>query len=139
MKKLLFMALIFASANLFGQVKPINFDDCKTDIMFVSAEIQPQWNDSLSIPNYLNHYFDKHSFILNKDINGKIVLGIMIYDDGKTCCSTFFNLTKSQLNPEQFRKAVNEMHKWVPAKQNGKAIIFLKNQIVEIKDGSFSE
>jgi hypothetical protein len=139
MKIILLIMLFFISPNLFGQVKPVNFNDCKYDMVFVSADTQPLWKDSLSITNYLHQFFEKHSVSLNKDINGKIVLGIVIYEDGHTCCQSFFDLTKNQLDPVVFKDAVNNMPNWMPAKQNGKEIIFLKNQIIEIKDGMFFE
>jgi len=138
MKKILTIILFCVSASLFSQVKPVNFKECKYDMLFVSAEVQPQWKDSLSLVTYLNHYFEKHSFQLNKEVNGKIVLGIIIYEDGHTCCESFFNLTNIHLDPEHFKNAVNEMPKWIPAKQHDKETIFLKNQIIEIKGGIFS-
>jgi hypothetical protein len=138
MKILLTIFLFCVSANLFCQVKPVNFKECKYEMFFVTAETQPQWKDSLSLIKYFNQYFEKHLINLNKDVNGKIVLGIIIYEDGHTCCESFFDLTKNKLNSEQFKNAVNEMPKWLPAKQHDKEIIFLKNQIIEIKEGVFS-
>jgi len=91
----------------------------------------------LTIPEYFNQFFSSPSRKLDDDVNGKVFLGFIIYQDGKTCCQSFFNKTTSQLDPEIFKNAVNNMPNWKPALQNGNAIIFLNNLIVQIKDGVF--
>ena len=115
---------------------PVNFKDCKTDQMFVSAEIVPKWNcDTLSLVDYMNKFLQEKN--IEKIENGKILIGILIYPDGKTCCYSFTNLTKTVLDAEKFKEIVNKMPNWTPAKQNGKVITFLKQQLLSIRNGKF--
>ncbi len=118
------------------QIKPINFNDCNVDQMFVQSEVEPQWNcDSIGMLDFLNKYVvDKN---LSQVTDGKIYIGIIIYADGKPCCSSFGNLTKVDLNPDAYKDAVDKMPKWTPALQRGQKIVFLKNQIFFIKNGKF--
>ena len=118
------------------QIIPTNFKDCKTDQMFVSAEIEPKWNcDTLSLVDYMNKYLDEKN--IEKIENGKILIGILIYPDGKTCCHSFTNMTKTVLDAEKFKEIVNKMPNWIPAKQKGKEITYLKQQLLSIRNGKF--
>ncbi len=138
MRKTLIIALILISSALFSQVKPVNFDGCKYDMFFVTADAQPAWKaDSLDLSSWLNRYFSQQSEKIPAEANGRIILGVIIYEDGRTCCHSFIDLTKNKLNPDIFPRAVFLMPKWEPAKQNGKPVIFLKNLVLEIKDGLF--
>ncbi|MDR3653948.1 MAG: hypothetical protein P4L34_13380 [Paludibacter sp.] len=125
------------SLSVFSQIKPVNFNDCTVDKMFVQAETNPTWKcDSVTMIDYMNkHVIDKE---LATIIQGRVIVGIMIYENGKTCCHDFFNLTKSDLNPLAFKEAVNNMPNWAPALQSGKPITFLKPQVFYIKNGKFT-
>jgi len=138
MKKLrtsILALFIFHSVFVYGQV-PVNFNDCNYDMFFVSADTKPMWNvDTLSQEDYFNNYFADIDEI--KGINGKVILGIIIFETGKTCCHSFTDMTKSNLNPEIFKDAVNDMADWVPAKQQDKEIVFLLHLVLDIENGKF--
>ena len=124
------------SLSVFAQIKPVNFDDCKPDKMFVQAEKEPKWKcDSISIVDFMNKYLNDKE--LQNVIQGRVIVGILINEDGKTCCMSIFNLTKSDLNPIAFKEVVNKMPNWTPALQNGKPVTFLKPQVFYIQDGKF--
>ncbi len=138
MRNILIIAFILISALSFSQVKPVNFDGCKYDMFFVTADAQPAWKaDSLNLASWLNRYFSRQPEKIPVEANGRIILGILIYEDGHTCCHSFIDLTKNKLDPQIFPKAVFLMPRWEPATQNGKPVIFLKNLVLEIKDGLF--
>jgi len=138
MRKILTITLLLLSSAVFSQIKPVNFDGCKYDMFFVSADAQPSWKaDSLNLASWLNGYFARQPEKIPVDASGRIILGIIIYEDGHTCCHSFIDLTKNKLDPEIFPRAVFQMPKWKPARQNGKPVIFLNNLVLEIKDGLF--
>jgi hypothetical protein len=87
--------------------------------------------------DFMNRYVMDEN--LNNIEDGKILIGILIYPDGKTCCHSFGNFTKTELNPEKIKEVINKMPNWIPAKQNEKEITYLKNQIFTIKKGKFVE
>lgn len=135
-KKLMTLFTILIPIVATCQIIPTNFIDCKTDQMFVSAEIVPKWNcDTLSLVDYMNKFLQEKN--IDKVETGKILIGILIYPDGKTCCHSFTNLTKTVLDAEKFKEIVNKMPNWTPAKQNGKEITFLKQQLLSIRNGKF--
>jgi len=132
--RLLVLALFFGNVNTLFSQTPVNFDDCEYDMFFVSAEEKPQWRiDSKTLEDYFNNKIADNESI--KSVEGKVILGILILKDGKTCCHSFTDLTTSNLDPKIFKEIVDEMPDWIPAKQNGKNIIFLNNLMIEIKDG----
>lgn len=136
MRKILFGLFFLTPLISNCQFKPINFTDCKTDQMFVQAEVEPKWNnDTIGLIDYLN------KFISDKNIqqveNGIIVIGILIYPDGKTCCHSFSNMTKVELDAEIYREVINKMPNWTAAIQNEEKITFLKQQVLKIKNGKF--
>ena len=136
MKFSLTILAVLLSVSIYAQIKPVNFNDCKVDRMFVSAETEPKWNcDSVGMIDFMNKYLnDKELSHVNQ---GRIIVGILIYEDGKTCCKSFFNLASSALSSEAIKDAVNRMPNWIPALQNGKPITFLKQHVFLIKDGKF--
>ena len=135
-KKILTIFTILIPMIATCQIIPVNFKDCKTDKMFVRAETEPKWNcDTISLVDYLNKYLQVKN--IEKIENGKILIGILIYPDGKTCCHSFTNMTKTVLDEEKFKEIVNKMPSWTPAKQNGKEITFLKQQLLSIRNGKF--
>ena len=118
------------------QTIPVNFKNCKTDQMFLNADIEPKWNcDTIGMIDFMNKYIMDEN--LSKIEEGKILVGILIYPDGKTCCHSFGNFTKVELNPEIIKEVVNEMPNWLPVKQNGKEVTYLKNQVFTIRKGKF--
>ena len=136
MKKLLITMTILFPMIATCQVGPVNFKDCKIDQMFVSADIQPKWNcDTIGMVDFMNKFIEEKN--LEKIEDGKILIGILIYPDGKTCCHSFGNFTKVVIAADKIKEVVNKMPNWTPAKQNGKEITFLKQQIFTIKNGKF--
>jgi len=135
MRKLItILTVLFLIVNC--RTIPVNFKDCKTDQMFVKADTEPKWNcDSIGMIEFMNKYIIDEN--LNKIEEGRILVGILIYPDGKTCCHSFGNFTKAELNPEIIKEVINRMPNWFPAKQNEKEITFLKNQLFTIRKGKF--
>ena len=132
---LILLLITLQSTFVFGQV-PVNFNDCEYDMFFISAETNPSWKvDSITKVDYFNNYLADNNEL--KGVTGKIILGILVFELGKTCCHSFFDMTNSKLKPEIFKNAVNKMPDWEPAKQKGKNIIFLFNLVLNIKNGKF--
>jgi hypothetical protein len=103
-------------------------------MFFVTARTTPEWKEiNMNLTTYLTKKLQNYNTF--KNVNGKILLGILIFENGKTCCHSFTNMTGTDLDPEVFKKIVNEMPDWKPAKQDGKPIIFLKHLVINIKDG----
>ena len=103
-------------------------------MFFVTADQSPKWNNKdQTLFDYLNENLKDYKELENA--NGKIILGILIYENGKTCCHSFTNMTDKDLSPEMFKKVVNEMPDWKPGKQKDKSIIFLYHAIFNIKNG----
>ena len=135
-KKILTIFTILIPMISTCQIIPVNFKDCKTDKMFVTAQTEPKWNcDTISLVDYMNKYLQEKN--IQKIENGKILIGILIYPDGKTCCHSFINMTKTVLDAEKFKEIVNKMPNWTPAKQDGKEISYLKQQLLSIRNGKF--
>lgn len=122
------------SLTCLGQNLPVNFNDCKTDLFFAVVDQKPTFNnDSLTISDYFNQYFNETKAI--KNFTGKVFLGILIFEDGKSCCKSFTNMSQEDINPELFREAVNNMPLWGPAKQKNKAVTFLMQLPLNFKNG----
>lgn len=138
MKTLLTILILGISTIIHGQnqIKPINFNDCKVDRMFVQADTVPAWScDTIGMIDYMNKYVEDKN--LKKIENGMIMIGILILPDGKTCCYTFGNLTQVELNAEKIKEVINKMPNWKPAIQNGQKVTFLKNELFKIRNGRF--
>ncbi len=136
MKTTLTFLIVLIALKVNCQITPINFKDCETDQMFVSAESEPKWNcDTISMIDFMNKFINDKNLLKIDD--GKILIGILIYQDGKTCCSSFANLTKVELNAESYKKIIDKMPNWIPAVQNGKKVTFLNQQLFIIKNGKF--
>ena len=137
MKKIsIFALLLIASFNLKGQFQPINFP-CPYEKFFINVEEPPVWNSSeTKLVDYLNNYCKKELIDL-KGANGKILVGIIIYETGTVCCNSFTNMTGTELSSVDIQKIFNEMPKWKPGKHNGKEKIVLKYLILELKAGEF--
>ena len=137
MKKIsIFALLLIASFNLKGQFQPINFT-CPYEKFFINVEEPPVWNSSeTKLVDYLNNYCKKELIDL-KGANGKILVGVIIYETGTVCCNSFTNMTGTELSSVDIQKIFNEMPKWKPGKHNGKEKIVLKYLILELKAGEF--
>jgi hypothetical protein len=136
MKIILSFMALFIMINANSQTKPINFTDCEIEQMFVSADTEPKWScDSIEMVDFMNKYIKDEN--LNLVNEGKIIIGILIYPDGKTCCFSFANLTKIELNVNNFKKVINKMPNWSPGIQKGEKITFLKQQVFKIQNGEF--
>ncbi len=128
--------LFFCFLSITGKSQglPISFDDCKTDVFFAVVDEKPTFNtDSLNISDYFNKNFKDKKVLEN--FSGKIVLGILIFEDGKPCCKSFTNMTAENIKPELFQKAVNNMPYWTPAKQKNKAVPFLMQLLLNFQNG----
>lgn len=137
-KKILTSLAILTPIIVTCQVVPVNFKDCKVEQMFVSADTEPKWKcDTISMIAFMNKHIEEKT--LDKIENGRILIGILIYPDGKTCCHSFVNLTKVDLKAEAFKEVVNKMPDWTPAKQNGKEITYLKQQLFIIRNGKITQ
>jgi len=133
MRNNLFLIFIFLATKQFAQA-PVNFNECKADPFFVTAEQKPTWGDStITIKEYLFNYF-KNVKSLGKT-SGKIMLGILISESGQPCCHSFSDISKTGIDPQEFRNAINKMPTWKPAKQTNKPVAFLYQTIIEIKKG----
>jgi hypothetical protein len=138
MKPFLLLLFIFGFiSSINAQSLPVNFKDCEYEMFFVSADVKPEWKmETKDMTSFLNEKLKDYKEL--KKANGKIVIGILIYENGKTCCHSFTNMTKSNLDPKVFKKAVNEMPDWKPALQKDKPIIFLNQLVLNIKDGEIN-
>ena len=131
---IIFIFLFILSLTGKSQNLPVNFDDCKTDMFFAVVDEQPKFgSDSLSVAGYFNQYFGTTGIL--DDFSGKIVLGILIFDDGKPCCKSFINMSTEDIKSELFKEAVNQMPYWLPAKQNNKTVPFLIQLPLNFKNG----
>ncbi len=138
MRSLIITLSILFSLSIQSQNKTINFKECKFDGVFVQAQVEPKWNsNTMSLIEYMNkNIVDKN---LERIKNGRIILGIVVYEQGKTCCHTFINLTDQELDPVIYKEAVNKMPDWIPGLQGGQKIPFCKMQMLKIKNGKFVE
>lgn len=131
---ILFLFSSLISLTCHSQNLPVNFNDCKTDLFFAVVDQKPLFiNDSLTILDYFNQYFNKTKAI--KKFSGKVFLGILIFEDGKPCCKSFTNMSQEDIKPELFQEAVNNMPLWNPAKQKNKAVPFLMQLPLNFKNG----
>jgi hypothetical protein len=136
MKKVLFTTLLLiVFFKLNGQFQPINFT-CPYEKFFVNVEEPPKWIGEYKMIIYLNQFCRKELIDL-KGANGKIVVGLIIYETGSICCSSFTNMTGTEISSEDMKRAFNEMPNWQPGKHYGKELIVLKYLIFELESGQF--
>ena len=134
MKNLIFILFAFISIKSFGQIPFRNFDDCSDKMFFVTAEENPKFeNSGKDIYDYLNIKFRKSK--LMKKVNGKILIGIIILEDGEACCKSFVNKTGKEIDSSKIKEIINAMPDWQPARNEGKAIPFLYNLILNVENG----
>jgi len=136
--RLLLATLLFGfSYAINAQNIPVNFNNCEYDHFSVTADNKPEWNNTdTTLVCYFNEKLGDYKKI--RKTNGKIVLGILVYENGKTCCHSFTNMTNNKkIDPQIFKEVVNSMPNWKAGKQRGKPIIFLYHAILRIKKGRF--
>lgn len=134
MKLILATIILGLTVTLNAQTIPVNFDDCEYEMFFVTADESPKWNNNdTTIFDYLNKELKDYKEL--KKANGKIILGILIYENGKTCCHSFTNMTDKELSPEKFKKIVNNMPDWKPGKQKDSPVIFLYHAVLNVRKG----
>jgi hypothetical protein len=137
MRNVLFPLLWVVSMGTFAQTpKIINWSDCDMNNTFATIEHEAQWkgNNGSLADFFTENIHDKQ---LSGIKSGRVLVGILITEDGKVCCKSFANLTETELNAELFRTAANAMPDWTPATQNGHPVRFLKNIMLTIRDGKF--
>jgi hypothetical protein len=140
MKNALAILLVLISLGTKAQktvVVPKNFD-CNEEMFFITAETAPEIiHDSIDLPGYFNKYFENNKRMAHFD--GKIILGILIFKDGRACCKSVSNFTDDKILSRRFKEAVYNMPAWKPATQRGNAVPFLRHTQLIFKDGSVTE
>jgi hypothetical protein len=136
MKRIYLIPLfLFACSSVFSQNTPINFDECQYDMFFIQVEEQPQWRlADTTIIDYFNYTFENEKIDL-KSASGKMLIGIIIYENGRPCIHSFMNMTSVKIQTDELKKLIYEMPYWLPGKQNGQPVIVLKNLLIEFKEG----
>lgn len=134
MKIVLTIILSISSFALNAQPVPVNFNDCEYEMFFAIADQPPEWNKpEQNIYDYLNERLNDYTIFRNAQ--GKIALGILIYENGKPCCHSFTNMTDWELEPEIFKNIVNDMPEWKPGKHQQKPIVFLYHILFTVRNG----
>ena len=134
MKVLLIVLGVFIISNIKAQGVPVSFDDCKPTEFTIESDKKPEWNYSKqSIVEYLNEQLQNKKEL--KRTKGKIYIGIVVFEDGSTCCQSFTNMTNKELDSIVFKKIINNMPNWKPGQLKGKPTIFLHNIIIEFNKG----
>ncbi|MCT4637830.1 MAG: hypothetical protein N4A72_08980 [Bacteroidales bacterium] len=134
MKNFLITLFLLIGAKSFAQVSIENFNDCKVETFYAVADDRPEFDNSgQDIYDYLNQKFSDTKLL--KGIDGSISIGILIFNNGKTCCKSIANMTESEIDSEAIRKIINEMPDWSPAKSNEKAVTFLYTLSLKIEGG----
>ncbi|NLL29180.1 MAG: hypothetical protein GX259_10325 [Bacteroidales bacterium] len=127
--------LLFVCSSIFSQNIPINFDECKYDMFFIQLEEQPQWGlTDTTIVDYFNYYFEKAKINLKSE-TGKMMIGIIIYENGRPCIHSFMNMTSIKIKTDEIKKLIYEMPYWLPGKNKGEPVVVLKNLLIEFKEG----
>lgn len=131
-----FVTLCSYSQNKTINYKPINFEECDKNTTYMKSEKEPEWKcDSIGFIEYMNQHVDDKE--IKKIKKGRVVICFIVNVDGKTCCTSFVNMTDYNLNAISFKDAVNSMPNWMPGTQNGKNIEFQKIVMLYIEDGKF--
>jgi len=138
MKNFLLVLLIILEFSSFGQVAIENFNDCNEKIFFVTVEEKPEFNnEGQDLYEYLSVKFEELELL--KKCNGKILIGILIFENGETCCKSFANMTNEKINSAEIKKIIDNMPKWKPAIQRGKAVNFVHHQLFKVSNGTIEQ
>ena len=129
------IGMIFTAST---QTLPTRFKNCIVgEMYFLTAEVTPEWQEgNKDLITYLNEKLEEYQDL--KKANGKVIIEIIIYENGKTCCASFSNMTNTFLNPEVFKEIVNDMPHWKAARQRGKPVVFLKQLVLNINKGEIT-
>lgn len=134
MKTFLIILFAFISINSFGQVAIENFNDCGEKMFFVTAKEKPQFDNSgQDVFDYLNQAFKEKKLL--KKVNGKILIGIIVFENGKPCCKSFGNMTGKEIDSNEIKEIINNMPNWKPAIQGGETVNFLYNLMLNVENG----
>jgi hypothetical protein len=147
-KDLVLILILFISFNVFSKSRTFayqsvhygfcEFHGMKNDTSGVinGTDKIPLWNcDSLTIVQYMNKNV-KDGLLANIK-SGKIAFEIIIFDNGRMCCSSITNLTNIVLNLSVYSDAINNMPNWIPGKQNGIDAKCLISLVLDIYKGKF--
>ena len=144
---LITLTLVFTSCvtskSLEYCAQSVHYGDCEiggsiidTCLIFDGRENLPQWIcDSLSIVQYMNRNVKDDLLAVIK--TGKIAFEIIIFDDGRTCCSSISNLTNFELTLDTYQSAINSMPLWNPIKKDGISTQCKISVTLEIHNGKF--
>ena len=135
-KHLITAGLLLTSIAIVAQgKKPLSFDDCKPkDMTFVVAETSPVWKaESITFNGYIEDVLKKSEAM--KRLTGKLMLGILIDENGQACLTSFLDDGAAGFVAEEFRQAVKQMPAWSPAMQNGRLVSFNKTVVLTIRKG----
>ena len=134
MKHFLIIFFILTSISSFGQIPIENFNDCGEKSFFATAQEKPQFDNSgQNVYDYLNQQFSEAKLFEN--VSGKVLIGILVFDNGKTCCKSFGNMTGKEINSKKVKEIIDEMPDWKPAVQNGEPVNFLYNLMLTFENG----
>ena len=134
MKVLLIILGVFLLSNINAQSTPVSFEDCKPSEFTIESDKKPKWNnDKQSIVDYLNIQIQNSEGV--RKVKGKVYLGIIVFDDGSTCCHSFTNMTNKEVDPDLFKDIVNNMPNWLPGQLQDKPTTYLHSIIVYFKKG----
>jgi hypothetical protein len=140
MRTILLIFFILLTGRGFSQNIPIGFGDCEFDYIWAGITEPPTWAiDSLTIVDYFNQECSKRGVDL-KNASGKVIIEIIIFENGEPCCYTILEKTSIVPFPyEYFKEIVDEMPLWNPGKQSGKAGIVMYKLVLELKRGEFKD
>jgi hypothetical protein len=146
-KFLIILTLLFAfcvtSKSQVYCAQSVHYGDCEiggriidTCLIFDGTENCPHWIcDSLSIVQYMNKNVKDDLLAVIK--TGKIAFELIIFDDGRTCCSSITSLINSEISIDSYRDAINKMPKWIPIIKNGIKTECKISLILDIQNGKF--
>ena len=134
MKHFLIIFFTLFSLNTFGQIPIENFNDCGEKTFFATAQEKPQFDNSgQNVYDYLNQKFSESKLFEN--VSGKVLIGILVFENGKTCCKSFGNMTGMEIDSKKVKEIIYEMPDWKPAVQNEETVNFLYNLMLTFENG----
>jgi hypothetical protein len=146
---LILLTLVFASCTTSKSIDNftqfVHFGDCEIGgsiidkcLIYDGSENLPKWTcDSLTIVQYMNN--NVKDDLLSVVKSGKIAFEIIIFDDGRTCCSSISNLTNCELTLDTYKSSINRMPLWNPIKKDGISTECKISVTLEIRNGKFAD
>jgi hypothetical protein len=140
MRTTLLFLIILVTVRGYSQRIPIGFHDCEHEYVWAVVTEPPTWAiDSITLADYLNHELLKRAVLLD-NAEGSVVLDLIIFEDGRPCCSSILNKTSITWFPyEDFKKMIDNMPYWNPGKQSDKVGNVRFKLILEMKRGVFTD